>query len=453
MADSLRRTPLYDSHAALGARLVPFAGYEMPVQYEGIVKEHQAVRERVGLFDVSHMGELILEGPEALEVANGLITNAAGDLPVGKALYTVCCNEQGAILDDLIVYRRGEERVLIVCNASNVAKISAHVGAACEGRCTFRDESDATALLALQGPKAVDVMAALGATFATELGFFHLAEGEVGSIPCTLARTGYTGEDGFELFCANEHAADLWAKLMEAGAAFGIAPAGLGCRDTLRLEAKLALYGNDIDETTHPFEAGLGWVVKLDARGPSSAGRRSGSHQGRGSSARKLVGFEMTGRGIARHGYPILDPDSGEAHRRRSPVARRGRRLDGTSVSAMCPKALSQALGTRAGHRDPWQAGRGGRGSDHARFTSAIGEQLAWPDSTRGTFSYTREHEWARKRKARSFASGITAYAVEQLGDVTLDRATCAGANRRSGARAFGGHRVGEGRQRAVRAR
>jgi len=306
----LRRTPLNDVHEALGARLVPFAGYRMPVQYEGIKKEHQAVRERAGLFDVSHMGELVLEGAEAVSVADGLVTNAVATLDVGRALYTVCCNEGGTILDDLIVYRRGEEDVLIVCNASNVAKISPHVATAAEGRCSFRDETDATALLALQGPKAERIARDLGADFAAELGFFGVATGEVAGVKCTVARTGYTGEDGFELFCANGDAVTLWNAILAKGAAHGIAPVGLGARDTLRLEAKLALYGNDIDETTNPYEAGLGWVVKLDhGEFVGQAALRKVKAEG---VTRKLVGFEMRERGIARHGYPIVDPESGE---------------------------------------------------------------------------------------------------------------------------------------------
>lgn len=301
----MRRTPLYDTHRKLGARLVPFAGFEMPVQYEGIVKEHHAVRQRVGLFDVSHMGELVLRGPEAVAVADYLVTNAVAKLAVGQALYTVCCNEQGTILDDLIVYRRGEDDILIVCNASNRAKISAHVASVAEGRCEFEDQSDATALLALQGPRAADTLRDARGGALVDLPFFHTAEGEVAGIPCRAARTGYTGEDGFEFFCRNEDATALWDALMEAGEPHGIAPAGLGARDTLRLEAKLCLYGNDIDETTNPFEAGLGWVVKLD-HGDFIGRERLRAIKEAGLT-RKLVGFEMVGRGIARHGYPIVE--------------------------------------------------------------------------------------------------------------------------------------------------
>ncbi len=301
MSQPLKRTPLYEVHRALGARLVPFAGYEMPVQYEGVVKEHEAVRQRAGVFDVSHMGELWLRGPRALEVATSLVTNAVQALEVGRAKYTVAVNERGTILDDLIVYRTGDEEVLIVCNASNRDKIAAHVGAACKGKCDFADESDDTALIALQGPKAVEIARAAGASEAMlALKPFSLRRDEVAGVSVLAARTGYTGEDGFELFCANADAPRLWQRLVELGAA----PAGLGARDTLRLEAALSLYGNDIDETTNPYEAGLGWVVKLDH---DFLGREALERIKREGNARKLVGLEMTGRGIARHGYPIVD--------------------------------------------------------------------------------------------------------------------------------------------------
>jgi len=303
--ETLARTPLYDEHKALGGKLVPFAGYEMPVRYAGVKKEHEAVRAAAGLFDVSHMGELRLRGPNALSVADRLVTNFVGKLRVGRAKYTAACNERGTILDDLIVYRTGEEDVLIVCNASNLEKMSAHFAKHAEGACDFEDESAETSLIALQGPKAVDVARDAGAPDAMlGLKSFRLADVELGGVRATVARTGYTGEDGFELFCRNEDAAALWRLLMKAGEAHGVAPAGLGARDTLRLEACLCLYGNDIDETTNPLEAGLGWVVKLD-RG-DFIGRDALSAIAEQGPTRKLVGFEMTGRGIARHDYPIL---------------------------------------------------------------------------------------------------------------------------------------------------
>ena len=305
---SLKRTPLYEEHRKLGARIVPFAGWEMPVQYAGVVKEHHAVRTAAGLFDVSHMGELIFTGPEALAAVDGAVTNDVGALAVGQARYTVCCNDRGTILDDLIVYRQGPERVLVVCNASNRDKISSHMAQSVAGRCAFEDISDATALIALQGPRAFDVLAGAGAgaePSLAELGPFHLTQARVADAETTVARTGYTGEDGVEIFCRNDDAPRVWRALMEAGQPHGIMPAGLGARDTLRLEARLCLYGNDIDETTNPFEAGLAWTVKLHKG--HFTGKEVLERVEAAGVSRNLVGFEMTGRGIARHGYPIVD--------------------------------------------------------------------------------------------------------------------------------------------------
>jgi aminomethyltransferase len=303
----MRRTSLFDEHVALGARLVAFAGWEMPVQYKGIVPEHRAVRERVGLFDVSHMGELELSGKGALELVSSLITNDPARIADGQALYTCCCNEAGTILDDLIVYRHSPERMLVVCNASNRAKISLHFAEAARGRVEFRDQSDDTALLALQGPKALATLAAAGLD-ATDLKSFRFRNGTVAGVPCLVARTGYTGEDGVELFMPWDGAPAVFRALLTAGESFGIEPVGLGARDTLRLEARLALYGNDIDETTDPLEAGLGWVVKFDR---PFVGRDALSRVKAEGPRRTLVGFEMVGRGIARHGYPLLDATGG----------------------------------------------------------------------------------------------------------------------------------------------
>lgn len=305
MPNALRETALADEHRALGARLVPFAGWLMPVQYDGIKKEHEAVRSRAGLFDVSHMGEILVEGPDAVAAVDYLVTNDASRLEVGRALYTTCCNEAGRILDDLIVYRLEDEKVLVVCNASNRDKIVAHFAKNLSLGTPWNDVSDAWALLALQGPKAVAVMKDLGAPpEILDLPYFHVIRSSLAGVELWVARTGYTGEDGFELFCASDDAVRLWRALLETGASHGLEPVGLGARDTLRLEARLALYGNDISEETHPFEAGLGWVVKLDA------GEFIGRDALRATKAagleRKLVGFEMTGRGIARHGYPIV---------------------------------------------------------------------------------------------------------------------------------------------------
>jgi aminomethyltransferase len=294
--------------------MVPFAGWEMPVQYKGITPEHHAVRTAVGLFDVSHMGELFFEGPAAQRVVDGLITNDAGKLPVGRALYTVACNAAGEILDDLIVYRLGETRVLIVCNASNLDNMRAHFAVQVRGKvgCAFTDRSDETALLALQGPRSREILTALGAS-DTLLGLtrFSVAAGALAGIELTVARTGYTGEDGYELFCANASAPQLWAAIMEAGRAraLELEPIGLGARDTLRLEARLSLYGHEIDETTSPYEAGLGWVVKLDKG--EFLGRDALRKAQAAPPRRKLVGFEMVGRGIGRQGYRIAELETG----------------------------------------------------------------------------------------------------------------------------------------------
>ncbi len=293
--------------------MVPFAGWEMPIQYAGIVEEHRAVRERAGLFDVSHMGELRLRGPQAEALIDGLVTNAVSALPAGKAVYTCCCNEAGTILDDLIVYKVSASDLLVVCNASNLAKISAHIGAAAGAAgVPFEDQSAATALIALQGPRAPDVLRAADATLSLlQLPRFGVATGEVAGVAVLVARTGYTGEDGFELFVANAHAETVWSRLLHAGASFGVAPIGLGARDTLRLEAALRLYGNDIDETTDPWEAGLGWTVKLAGR--TFVGSTALAERKQRGSARKLVGLEMIGRGIARHGYEVVaDAASGQ---------------------------------------------------------------------------------------------------------------------------------------------
>jgi aminomethyltransferase len=307
----LRRTPLHDEHVALGARMVPFAGWEMPVQYTGVTEEHRAVREAAGLFDVSHMGELVLGGEYARHVVDYLITNDASRLADGQALYTCACNEHGTILDDLIVYRIAQDRWLIVCNAGNRDKMAAHFGKAAKDHCDFEDASDRTSMLALQGPRALDVAALAGGDAGKALAAlppFHFRDVELAGVPCTVARTGYTGEDGIELFCPPDDAPKLWRALLDQGRALGLRPAGLAARDTLRLEARLSLYGNDIDETTNPIEAGLSWVVKLDKG--DFVGREALARAKAEGPARKLVGFEVTGRGVARHGYPLLDGSS-----------------------------------------------------------------------------------------------------------------------------------------------
>jgi len=304
VSSDLRRTPLYESHRALGARMVPFAGWEMPVQYSGVTDEHTTVRQAVGVFDVSHMGELHFEGADALAQLDRLVTNDLSRLPEGRALYTVACNERGTILDDLIIYRLAQTHYLVVCNAGNLDKIRAHFAAHVSPN-IYRDGSDETALIAAQGPRAPQLIEALGANALVALPRFGVAAGVVAGIAVTAARTGYTGEDGYELFCPAAQAVALWHALLEAGKTLGIKPIGLGARDTLRLEARLSLYGNEIDETTTPWEAGLGWVVKLNKA--DFLGKAALITLEQQQPARTLVGFEMVGRGIARHGHTILD--------------------------------------------------------------------------------------------------------------------------------------------------
>ena len=310
--NSVRRTSIYDEHVASGGRMVPFAGWSMPVQYTGIVDEHQAVRTAAGMFDASHMGELELRGKNALDVVDELITNDLRKLVDGQAIYTCACNDSGTILDDLIIYRAAADRLMVVCNASNRDKIAAVVKKAAEGRCDFKDQSDETALIALQGPKAFEVLARAGSDAAQcrELKSFHFRDAVVANVRCTVARTGYTGEDGVELFCGWNDAPHLWRMLLELGASIGVKPAGLGARDTLRLEARLSLYGNDIDETTNPIEAGLGWVVKTDK--PNFVGKAALQLIKAKPLSRKLVGFEVIGRGIARHGYVLRNMNGDE---------------------------------------------------------------------------------------------------------------------------------------------
>ncbi len=305
----LRRTPLYEEHKQRGGRIVPFAGWEMPVQFAGISEEHRAVRAAAGVFDASHMGELRIEGDRAADVINRVITGDVGRIVDGQALYTCAVDERAMILDDLIVYRAGATRFLVVCNASNRAKMSAHFAAHAAGTCTFEDVSDDTALLALQGPRALEVLALLGRDGAAcaSLPSFHFRDAVIANLPATVARTGYTGEDGVEIFCKWSDAASLYSRILDAGRELGVVPVGLGARDTLRLEARLSLYGNDIDDTTNPLEAGLGWIVKLDK--PDFIGRAALVAIKERGLSRRLVGFQMVGRGIARHGYPIKGAD------------------------------------------------------------------------------------------------------------------------------------------------
>jgi aminomethyltransferase len=275
----------------------------MPVEYNGLIGEHIAVRQAAGLFDVSHMGEFEVEGPGALAFLQRVTSNDVARLTDGQAQYSALPMPNGAPVDDVIIYRRSPERFLVVVNAGNQPKDWQWLQSQAPTDCTLVDRSDAFALLALQGPSAQSILQGLTAIELPKIAFYHFAEGEVAGTPVMVARTGYTGEDGFEIFAPPDKAEALWVRLLETGREAGLVPAGLGARDTLRLEARMCLYGNDIDETTTLVEAGLGWIVALD-KGEFN-GRSVLEAQKKDGPPRKLVGFEMVGRGIARHGYPV----------------------------------------------------------------------------------------------------------------------------------------------------
>src|SRR5579884_1967247 len=308
-AAGLKRTPLYEQHRALGARLVEFNGWEMPVQYSSILEEHQAVRTRAGLFDVSHMGEFKVEGGEALAFLQYLVPNDVSRLTMHQALYTQLCLPNGNVIDDLLIFYLAERHYMLVVNAGNIAKDLAWVqGQARHFRdVTVTDQSDTTALLALQGPESQRILQELTPLDLSGIRYYHCAPGEVDGVNCIVSRTGYTGEDGFELYCAPVDAARLWNDLLAAGKERGLLPAGLGARDTLRLEAGYCLYGHELDENTNPLEAGLGWTVKLN-KGDFIC--RDALQQAKEQGLRKkLVGIEMIDRGVVRGGYAIYDGD------------------------------------------------------------------------------------------------------------------------------------------------
>ncbi|ABG06089.1 aminomethyltransferase [Rubrobacter xylanophilus DSM 9941] len=297
---TLRRTPLYEEHRALGARLVDFAGWEMPVQYAGIKAEHEAVRTRAGLFDVSHMGEVAFRGPDAERALQRLLTRDVSRLGEGQAGYAAVCLESGGTVDDVIAYRRGEG-FLVVVNAANREKDLAHFRRhTADLDVEISDETEEWALLALQGPEAERLLQPFVAGDLSALGRYRFLETHVDGGEAIVARTGYTGEDGFEVFLRPAEAPSLWRRLVEAGAA----PAGLGARDTLRLEAGMCLYGNELDEETTPLEAGISFAVHLHKE-EEFVGQRALQRQRERGLRKKLVGFELEGRGIARHGYPV----------------------------------------------------------------------------------------------------------------------------------------------------
>ena len=305
MSEELLRTPLHAEHVRLGGKLVPFAGYQMPVQYPtGITAEHHAVRQRAGMFDVSHMGEFELRGPDALALVQKLTTNDASRLDVGQAQYSALCNENGGILDDLLVYRL-PDRWMLVVNASTRAKDLAWVrGHAGELDVEITDRSDQTALVAIQGPAAREIVRPLADFDVDEVRYYRFRDGAVAGKPALVSATGYTGEDGFEIFVSSEDAEELWLALLDAGGPAGLVPAGLGARDSLRLEMGYALYGNDLDEEHTPIEAGLGWITKLDKG--AFIGRGALARQKDAGPPRRLVGLRLGGRAFPRPGYRVL---------------------------------------------------------------------------------------------------------------------------------------------------
>ncbi|NIM01075.1 MAG: glycine cleavage system aminomethyltransferase GcvT [Acidobacteria bacterium] len=301
-ATPAKRTPLYDRHVAHGGRLVPFAGWELPVQYSGLIDEHMAVRKRAGLFDVSHMGEARVGGPQACDFLQHLTCNNVARLKTGRAHYNGLMTPSGCFHDDLLIYRLDGQQFLLVLNAANVDKDLAWMRDHLSGfDVELTDESERWALLALQGPRALAILEPLTRDPVAGLPYYGFARTPVAGVETLVSRTGYTGEDGFELYVPSEGAGRVWDALIEGGGEHGLKPAGLGARDTLRLEAKMALYGNDIDDTTTALEADLGWIVKF--KKGDFIGREALARQKAEGLTRRLVGFEMEGRAIARHGY------------------------------------------------------------------------------------------------------------------------------------------------------
>ncbi|MBT8270964.1 MAG: glycine cleavage system aminomethyltransferase GcvT [Bacteroidia bacterium] len=301
----MKDTALTSTHVELGAKMVPFAGYNMPVQYEGVNIEHETVRKAVGVFDVSHMGEFLIEGPKALELIQKVSSNDASKLTVGKAQYSCLPSEEGGIVDDLIIYRVKEETYLLVVNASNIKKDWNWISSHNDVNADMRDISEDYSLLAIQGPKAVEAMQSLSSHDLSEIKFYNFLVGDFAGIEYVIiSATGYTGSGGFEIYCKNSEVKQIWDKVLEAGADYGIKPIGLAARDTLRLEMGYCLYGNDIDETTSPIEAGLGWICKFNK---SFINSEALEDEKRRTPERKLVGFELDDRGIPRQGYDIVD--------------------------------------------------------------------------------------------------------------------------------------------------
>ncbi len=301
----MKEIALNDIHKALNAKMVPFAGYNMPVSYEGVNIEHETVRKAVGVFDVSHMGEFLILGENALTLIQKVCSNDVSKLSDGQAQYNCMPNETGGIVDDLIVYRFNAEKYILVVNASNIEKDWNWISQQNTMDATMRDLSDEYSLLAIQGPKAAEAMQSLTNIDLSEMKFYTFEVTDFAGVNnVIISATGYTGSGGFEIYFKNEDAVEIWNKVMEAGADFGIKPIGLAARDTLRLEMGFCLYGNDIDDTTSPLEAGLGWITKFTKDFINSENLKKEKEEG---PKRKLIGFELEERGIPRHGYDIVD--------------------------------------------------------------------------------------------------------------------------------------------------
>ncbi|KUY29966.1 glycine cleavage system aminomethyltransferase GcvT [Elizabethkingia ursingii] len=303
----MKRTALFDKHVSLGAKIVPFAGFEMPVQYSGVTEEHFAVREKAGMFDVSHMGQFFIEGPGSKELLQKVTTNNVDTLEDGKAQYSCLPNENGGIVDDLIVYKIADEKYFVVVNASNIDKDWNHISKYNTFGAKMTNASDDMSLIAIQGPKATEILQKLTDTQLADIPYYNFTIGAVAGVQdVIISNTGYTGSGGFEIYFKNENAVTLWDALTESGEEFGMIPCGLASRDTLRLEKGFCLYGNDIDDTTSPIEAGLGWITKFDKDFVSNEVFAKQKEEG---ITRKLVGFEMQEKAIPRHDYEVVDAE------------------------------------------------------------------------------------------------------------------------------------------------
>ncbi|WP_373516603.1 glycine cleavage system aminomethyltransferase GcvT [Pricia sp.] len=325
----MKNTVLTETHIALGAKMVPFAGFNMPVSYEGVNAEHEAVRKGVGVFDVSHMGEFLIEGPNALELIQKVTANDASKLTVGKAQYSYLPNETGGIVDDLIVYRIKDETYLLVVNASNIEKDWTHISKYNEGiAADMRNISEGFSLLAIQGPKAIEAMQSLSSVNLEDIKFYNFVVADFAGIDYVIiSATGYTGSGGFEIYCKNAEVQQIWDRVFDAGAEFGIKPIGLGARDTLRLEMGYCLYGNDINDETSPFQAGLGWITKFTKDFVNSDALDKEKEKG---TEQKLIGFELDERGIPRQGYDIVEE--------------RGKKIGAVTSGTMSP-SLNKGIG------------------------------------------------------------------------------------------------------------